>query len=134
MKHVLKDGPAKHVIEGFSGSGSNYAQVIKCLHKRYNRPRLIQRMHVCAILKTPPVKDGNSKDLRRLYDVANQHLCTLKAMDYKSYESFITSVLELELDEETTFERQRHSQDVKKVPNYQDIFISWSQGHRCLKV
>ena len=53
LKNALKDGPANLVIKGPSGFGSNYAKAIKCLHERYDQPRLIQGAHVCVILEAP---------------------------------------------------------------------------------
>ena len=41
LQHSLKDGSAKHVIEGLSRSGECYAEAIECLQSRYDRPRLI---------------------------------------------------------------------------------------------
>ena len=80
----MEDGLTKHVVEGLSESVSNYALAIKCLHERYNLPHLIQMARVHAILKAPLIKDCNGKELCHLYDVAHQHMCALKAMDYKS--------------------------------------------------
>ena len=34
LRQSLQDGPPSHVIEGFSGSRSNYAEAIECLRKR----------------------------------------------------------------------------------------------------
>ena len=41
LKHALKDGRAKTVVEGLSGSGKNYKEAVDTLQKRYDRPRLI---------------------------------------------------------------------------------------------
>ena len=43
LQHALKDGSAKHVIEGLSRSGEYYAEAIECLQARYDRPRLIHQ-------------------------------------------------------------------------------------------
>ena len=53
-----------------------------------------------------------------MHDTASQHLRALKAMNYEPCGSFITSVLELKLDANTTFEWQKHSQDSEKVPHF----------------
>ena len=55
----------------------------------------------CAILDAPFLKDGNSKELRCLHDVANQHHCALKLMKYETSASFVMSILELNLDQAT---------------------------------
>ena len=55
---ILKDGPARQVIEGLSGSGSGYSEAIKCLHKRYDKPRPLHLAHMRAIVETPAIKEG----------------------------------------------------------------------------
>ncbi len=82
LRHALKDGSAKHVVEGLSNSGDHYEEAVECLRKRYDRPRLLHQAHVRAILEVPALKDGNGKELRRLHDTVNQHLRALKAIDH----------------------------------------------------
>ena len=74
-----------------------------------------------TILNASPIKTGSSKELRRLHDTMNQHLRALKAMDYDPSEPFITSILELKLNEDILFKWQRQSHESGKVPNYQDM-------------
>ena len=50
LQHLLKDASARHVIEGLSGLGSGYEEAIKCLQKRYDKPRLLHLAHVKAIV------------------------------------------------------------------------------------
>ena len=121
LRHALKEGAARHVIEGLSQAGDNYPEAIDCLRKRYDRPRLIHRAHVQAILNASPLKTGSGKELRRLHDTVNQHLRALKAMEYDPSGPFITSILELKLTEDILFKWQRHSHESGKVPHYQDM-------------
>ena len=118
LRHALKDGSAKQVVEGLSSSGEQYEEAIDCLRKRFDRPRLLHQAHVRAILEAPALKDGNGKELRRLHDIANQHLRALKAMECEPSGSFVTSMLELKLDVTTMFEWQKHSQEHSKVPHF----------------
>ena len=46
LRHSLKDGSAKSIIEGLSRSGEQYAEAIKSLKSRYSRPRLIHQTHI----------------------------------------------------------------------------------------
>ena len=73
--------------------------------------------------RSPFTQRGRTgKELRRLHDTVQQHLCTLKAMDCTAPGSFITSVLELKLDSNTMFEWQRHdSQESSDVPHYNKL-------------
>ena len=68
LKHAIKEGSARYVVEGLSGSGDHYSEAVECLRKRYDRPRLIHQAHVRAILEAPALKDGNGRELRRLHD------------------------------------------------------------------
>ena len=118
LRHALKDGSAKHVIEGLCGSGDQYTEAIDCLRKRYDRPRLLHQAHVRVIVDSPSLKDGSGKELRHLHDTVNQHLHALKAMDCEPPGPFITSLLELKLDPGTMFEWQKHSQESSAVPHF----------------
>lgn len=97
LRHALKDGSAKNVIEGLSRSGDCYAEAIECLKSRYDRPRLIHQAHVRVIVEAPSLKIGSGKELRHLHDVILQHLRALKAMGYEPSSPFITSIIELKL-------------------------------------
>ena len=121
LRHSLKDGSAKKVIEGLSRSGEHYAEAVECLRSRYNRPRLIHQTHVRKIMEISPMKDGSGRELRYLHDVAQQHLRALKAMGHDPSDSFITSMLELKLDRNTMFEWQKFSQESTSVPPYKDL-------------
>ena len=121
LQQSLKVGSTKSTIEGLSRSGDNYAEAVGCLQSRYDRPRLIHKAHVHMILDTPSLKEGNGKELRRLHDTVQQHLRALKAMDYEASGPFITSVLELKLDQNTLFEWHNHSGEPTVVPHYNDL-------------
>ena len=121
LQQALKGGSAKSVIEGLSRSGDNYQEAIKCLKERYDRPRLIHQAHVKAILEAAPLKDGNGKEIRKLHDTIQQHLRALKGMDCEPSSPFITSMVELKLDQNTMFEWQKHSQKCESIPHYQDL-------------
>ena len=78
LQHSLKYGSAKSIIEGLSRSGDNYLEAVECLQVRFGRPRLIYQAQVRMISETPDLKDGTSKELRRLHNTAQQHLRALK--------------------------------------------------------
>ncbi len=59
LRHALRGGNAKHVIEGLSRSGEHYDEAVICLQSRFNRPCLIHQAHVQKVLK-----DGSGKELR----------------------------------------------------------------------
>lgn len=121
LQQALKGGTAKQSIEGLSKSGDNYSEAVKCLQDRYNHPRFIHQTHMRRILETPALKEGTGKELRRLHDVVLQHLRALKGMKYEPSSAFITSVLELKLDNTTMFEWHKHIQDSTEVPHFQKL-------------
>ena len=128
LRQAIDDGPARHVIEGLSQTAKNYGEAIKCLQERYDRPRLIHQAHVRAIIDAPSLKDGNGRELRRLHDVANQHMRAIRAMEYSPW-TFVTSVLETKLDQTTMFEWQKHSQGSKRCPTTLHCWNFWIYGH-----
>ena len=79
----------------------------------------MHQAHFQAIVEAASLKEGNAKGLRYLHDVVNQHLWALKAMDYDPSRPFITSVIQLKLDQATVFKWQWHTQDFKEVPHCQ---------------
>ena len=121
LQQALKDGTAKHAIEGLSRTGDHYSEAVECLQQRYDHPRLIHRTHVQTIVETPPLKEGTGRELRRLHDKVQQHLRALKAMGSESPGPFITSILELKLDPTTMFEWQKFSQVSTEVPHFSNL-------------
>ena len=83
LQQAIKDGPAKTAIEGLSDSADHFSDVIECLRSRFHCPRLIHREHVHRIMSIPPLKDGTSKELRKLHDTILQHTRALKTMKHK---------------------------------------------------
>ena len=118
LQHSLKGGAAKNIFEVLSHTGDHYSEAVKCLQTRFDRPRLIHQIHVRMISEAPALKDGSGKELRRLHDTTQQHLRALKSMGHEPPSLFITSLLELKLDNETIFEWQCHSQESIDVPHF----------------
>ena len=122
LQQAIKGGSAQKAIVGLSQTGDQYREAIDCLQARYNRPRLIHRAHVRTIVNVQPLRDGSGRELRHFHDVLQQHLRALKTMKTEPDPSFVTSIIELKLDQTTLFEWQKHSQStVNEVPHYQDI-------------
>ena len=121
LRQALKDGTAKNTIEGLSRSGEHYTEAVECLRSRFDRTRLIHQTHVRKIIKAPSLKDGSGKELRKFHDTMQQHLRALKAMGHEPPGPFLTSLLELKLDVDTTFEWQKHSQASTGIPQFQEL-------------
>ena len=101
---VCQERVRKQCYRWPSTSSDNYAEAIASLKSRYDRPQLIHQAHVKVILDTPRIKDESGKELRRLHDEVQQHLRALRSMGQEPSRAFVTSVLELKLDQTTLFE------------------------------
>ena len=121
LQQAVKKGSAKNAIEGLTRTADSYAEAISYLKARYDRPRLIYRTHVQKIMNAPSLREGRGMELRRLYDTILQHIRALKTMDGDLTSAFLTSIIELKLDPDTMFEWQKHSQEQKTTPQYEDI-------------
>ena len=121
LQHALKGGSAKQTIEGLSSSGDHYQEAVKCLKECYNKPRLTHQAHVWMIIEAPPLKDGTGRELRKLHDNVQQHIRALQSLGYDAPGAFLTSIIELKLDQTTMFEWQRHSQSSIDVPPPGDL-------------
>ena len=93
LRHALKYGTVKSTIEELSRFGDHYAEVVKCLETRYNRPKLINQAHVKKIVEIPALKNGSGSELCHLHDTAQQHIHVLKPMSHEPDGTFITSFL-----------------------------------------
>ena len=83
------------------------------------RPASTQHQsHVRAILDSPGLKEGTGRKIRKLYNVAQQHLRALKSIGFEPSGPYIMSMLELKLDSGTSFEWQKASQEITGVPHY----------------
>ena len=69
--------------------GDCFLEPIECLKTSFNRPRLIHQANV----KAPAVCEGGGKELRRLYNILQQHFRALRAMGHKLLTSFIRPLL-----------------------------------------
>ena len=63
LQQSLRDGPAKHSMEGLSQSGECYSEAIDGLKSRYDCSGLIYQTHVRMILEAPSLKNGDGKEL-----------------------------------------------------------------------
>ena len=89
LQQALKDGSARHAIEGLSRSGDHYNEAVECLKHRYDRPRLIHHTHVQMIVDILPLKEGTGREIHRLHDKVQQHVRALRSMGQEPDGSFI---------------------------------------------
>ena len=46
LRHALKDGPARHVIESLTHDAECYKEAIDCFRRRYDQPYVIHQVHM----------------------------------------------------------------------------------------
>ncbi len=101
------------LIKGLSRTGANYEAAVTYLKDRFDCPRLIHQSYVRHIMDLPQLKGRTGKEIRKLHDHCTQHLRALKSIDPSG--PFVTSTLELKLDQNTKVEWHKFSQDLKHV-------------------
>lgn len=77
MQYVLKSlttKKAKDAVEGIDAVAEAYPEAVAALKNRFDRPQVIHRAHVRAILNIKPMKDGSSGELRKPHDTLQHHL------------------------------------------------------------
>ncbi|XP_078357312.1 uncharacterized protein LOC144642205 [Oculina patagonica] len=124
MQYLLKSlttKKARDAIEGIDAVAEAYPEAVAALKNRFDRPQVIHRAHVRAILNLKPMKDGSSGELRKLHDTLQHHLRSLKAMDQLDFERFMTALGECKLDDLTMVEWQKSIQAEKQVPGYDKL-------------
>ena len=97
MQYLLKSltaKKAKDAIEGIDAVAEAYPEAVAALKNRFDRPQVIHRAQVRAILNIKPMKDGSSGELRKLHNTLQHHLWSLKAMEQLDFERFMTALRE----------------------------------------
>ena len=121
LREALKSGPAKNVVVGLTQTSENYNEAIRCLQKRYDRPRVLHQEHVRKIQEAYPLKTGSGQELRRLHDLLQQHIRALKASDEYNIGTYLTAAIELKLDESTKLRWTEHSSKYERTPPCEEL-------------
>lgn len=77
MQYLLKSlttQKARDAVEGIDATAEAYPEAIAALKARFDRPQVIRRAHVRALLKARYVKEGSSSELQNLHDTFQHHL------------------------------------------------------------
>lgn len=127
LRDAVECGPAKKVIQGLAHSAGTYQEAVKCLQQRYDRPRFIHQKHVKTIVEIPTVKTGSGRELRHLHDLVSQHLRSLRTIKGDTFESFMSSLIEMKLDQSSKFAWQQHTHERRDIPSIDELlkFVDW---------
>ena len=99
----------------------SYQDAVRCVKDHYNRTRLIHCEHVRSIVQAPPMNADNGKEIRRLYDLWNQHVRVIKAFNVYNINAFLTAIMERKLGEATKLKWMEHSDESKTTSPYTDL-------------
>ena len=121
LREAVKDGPAKQVIQGISHSAESYKEAVDCLHERHDRPRIIHKSHVKALVETPNIRTGSRKEFRQLHDVVSRHVRWLRTIKGDTFDVFLSVYVEIKLDQESKFAWQQHTHEKKDVPSIEEL-------------
>ena len=127
LRDAVERGPAKKVIQGLAHSAGTYQEAVKCLQQRFDRPRFIHQKHVKTIVEIPTVKAGTGRELRQLHDVVSQHVRSLRTVKGDTFETFMSSLIEMKLDQASKFAWQQHTHERRDVPSIDELleFVDW---------
>ena len=92
----LLDSTAYDAIAGLTLSSANYLQAIEVLSKRFGNKQVIIYNHMDTLMNMDAVSsDRHLRDLRRLYDKTESHVCSLKSLGIEatSYGALLSPVL-----------------------------------------
>ena len=88
-------------------STGTYQEAVKCLQHRFDRSRFIHQKHVKTIVEIPTINIGTGRVLRQLHDLVSQHVRSLRTVKGDTFESFMSSLIEMKLDQASKFAWQR---------------------------
>ena len=127
LRDAVDKGPAKKVIQGLAHSAGTYLEAVKCLQERYDRPRFIHQKPVKTTVGIPTIKSGNGRELHQLHDLVSQHLLSLRTIKGDTFDSFLSSLIEMKLYQGSKFAWQQHTHERKDVPSIEQLlkFVDW---------
>ena len=80
--------------------------------------------HARALIESNPLKEGDAKELRRLHTTWTQHIRALENLGHKIDSAFLTSVLQLKLDKQTSAQWKWESRSqVLDPPKVDDLLL-----------
>ena len=81
----------------------------------------IASMFGTSCMQGPTMKADNGRELRRLYDLWNQHIRAIKAFNAYDIDTFLTEIMEQKLGEATKLKWMEYSNESKTTPPYTDL-------------
>ena len=96
-------------MQGLSHSAGTYQKAVKYLQQGFDRPRFIHQKYVKTIVEIITIKVGTGRELRQLHDLVSQHVRSLRTVKGDTFESFMSSLIEMKLDQTFKFAWQQHT-------------------------
>ena len=80
-------------------------------------------------MEAPSIRTGSGRELhvQHLHDVVSRHVWSLRTIKGDTFEAFLSTSIEMKLDQESKFVWQQHTHEQKDVPSIDDLleFIDW---------
>ena len=70
---------------------------------------------------------GSGRELRQLHDLVSRHLRSLRTIKGDTFDSFLSSLIKMKLDQGSKFAWQQHTYERKDVPSIEELlkFVVW---------
>ena len=121
LRDAIKGGRGRNVIQGLTQTAESQQEAIECLKARYDLPRITHREHVRNNLQAPVLIPHSGRELRKFYDLCNQHIRARKASELYDLDTFLTVVMELKLDKASRLKRLEYTNESQTTPTQDEI-------------
>ena len=125
LRQAIKDPAVQTLLNSPTEGPDTYKQLVKALHKRYERTKKIHRDLVSSIMQMPEARN-TSTDLRKLVDETTSYVGSIKQTGYFSLETFLTSIIYSRLPYKVRLDWDDHHSEEKVVAPYTKLleFVS----------
>ena len=97
-------------------TGEDYPQIVKALKERFDCQRRVYHMHTQQILQIQS-KEFSQEDLTRCHDTLQKHLRGLANNGDGTLEQLVTSIVEIQMYEDTYREWKIFTADIQSTPH-----------------
>ena len=125
LRQAVQDPAVQVMLNSPTEGPDTYKQLVKALHKRYERTKKIHRDLVQRLMNMTDAKN-TSTDLRKLVDEATAYIGSIKQTGHFTLETFLTSMLYSRLPYKVRLDWDDHHTEEKVVAPYSKLleFVS----------
>ena len=125
LKQAITDPAAQVMLNSPTEGPETYQNLVKALHKRYERTKKIHRDLVSKMDNLPEARNSSS-DLRKLVDDTTAYMASIKQTGHYSLETFVTSMVYSRLPYKVKLDWDDHHTEEKVVAPFHELleFVS----------